>query len=81
IETSVMLALAPDQVRVDRLQAGVREPISTLMARLRTDGLRAVSPSGVLGDPRGAEAAIGSDLLDRWTSALLAVIDGGPDTP
>lgn len=81
IETSVMLALAPDQVRVDRLRAGVCEPISTLMARLRTDGLRAVSPSGVLGDPRGADAAIGSALLDRWTSALLAAIDRGPDTP
>lgn len=79
IETSVMLALAPDQVRVDLLRAGVCEPISTLMSRLRTDGLRAVSPSGVLGDPRGADATIGSALLDRWTSALLAAIDGGPD--
>lgn len=81
IETSVMLALAPDLVRVDRLQAGVCEPISTLMARLRTDGLRAVSPTGVLGDPRSADATIGSALLDRWTSALLTSLDRGPDAP
>lgn len=81
IETSVMLALAPDLVRSDLLRAGVCDPISTLMPRLRSEGLRAVSPSGILGDPRGADASIGRDLLDRWTSALLAAVDRGPGTP
>ncbi|MGH3341482.1 MAG: mycofactocin biosynthesis peptidyl-dipeptidase MftE [Carbonactinosporaceae bacterium] len=78
-ETSLMLALFPDAVRLDRAEAGVVEPIGALLPRLRRDGVRAVSPSGVLGDPRGATAEEGEALLaaaledlgtavERWAS-------------
>ena len=40
------------------------EPIVTLLPRLRTDGVAAVSANGVLGDPTGASAAEGRQLLD-----------------
>jgi mycofactocin system creatininase family protein len=74
-ETSLMLALAPDRVRVDRGVAGATAPIAALLGRLRTEGLRAVSVNGVLGDPTGASAAEGRALLARVTAELVAVVD------
>ena len=40
------------------------------MPRLRREGVRAVSPNGVLGDPTGASAAEGRELLDRAAAEL-----------
>jgi creatinine amidohydrolase len=37
--------------------------------------VRAVSPSGVLGDPRGADAAEGATTLARLTEDLIAAVD------
>ncbi|RMH75319.1 MAG: mycofactocin biosynthesis peptidyl-dipeptidase MftE, partial [Actinomyces sp.] len=71
-ETSLMLALAPDAVRLDRLEAGVVAPLPDLWPRLRRDGVRAVSPNGVLGDPQGASADEGRRLLEEAIGALVA---------
>ena len=51
LETSLMLAIAPERVDLARAQAGNRAPIGELMPVLRADGVRAASPNGVLGDP------------------------------
>jgi mycofactocin system creatininase family protein len=74
-ETSVMLALAPDQVRVTAAAPGERRPLAEIMPALRARGVRAVSPNGVLGDPSGASAAEGTRLLDRLVAALAAELD------
>jgi creatinine amidohydrolase len=74
-ETSVMLALAPDAVRMDVAQKGNIRPISQIMAELRERGLRAVSGNGVLGDPADASAAEGERLLARLTRGLNEVMD------
>lgn len=74
-ETSLMLALAPRLVLRDRLEAGRLEPIADLVDELRTSGVRAVSPNGVLGDPHGATASHGRTLLTRWTIDLVAAVD------
>src|SRR4051812_3063155 len=50
-ETALQLALHPDRVRLDLAAAGNVTPIRELLPRLRTGGVRAVSPNGVLGDP------------------------------
>jgi mycofactocin precursor peptide peptidase len=42
---------------------------------LRADGVRAVSPNGVLGDPRGAAAAEGRELLAALADDLVAAVD------
>jgi creatinine amidohydrolase len=75
VETSLMLALAETLVRTDAAVAGVTEPIGSLMDRLRAEGVRAVSPSGVLGDPAGATADEGRRLLDALQADLLGVYD------
>ena len=71
-ETALQLTLSPDLVRVERARAGDTRPLAELLPALRTGGVRAVSANGVLGDPRGASAAEGSELLDRLGTALLA---------
>ena len=62
-ETSLMLALCPCSVRLERAQAGQCEPIEKLMPALRLRGVIGVSPDGVLGDPEGASAKEGRALL------------------
>jgi mycofactocin system creatininase family protein len=70
-ETSLMLALAPDTVDTARLAPGVTDPVSGLMPRLRAQGVRAISPSGVLGDPTTASPELGSRLLADMVDHLV----------
>ncbi len=71
-ETSLMLAVAPWTVRVEAARAGVTDPLSALMPRLRAAGVRSVSPSGVLGDPSGASAREGRELLRSMAEEIAA---------
>ena len=76
IETSLMLALDPVRVRLDRATVGVTDPLEKLLPRLCNDGVRKVSPNGVLGDPGGASADEGETLL-RWAlEQAVNLIDG-----
>ncbi|HVT20717.1 MAG TPA: mycofactocin biosynthesis peptidyl-dipeptidase MftE [Mycobacteriales bacterium] len=72
VETSVMLVVQPDRVRLDAVAAGNTEPLPELLPRLRAEGVRAVSPNGVLGNPEGADAAEGSALLEAALGQLIA---------
>ena len=71
-ETSLMLAIAPDLVCVDLAEPGVTTPLAELMPTLRTNGVRSVAPNGILGDPTGASAEHGKELLDKLVSDLQA---------
>jgi creatinine amidohydrolase len=62
-ETSILLALDPSLVRLDAAEAGNTASLRELMPVLTSGGVRAASPNGVLGDPRGATAAEGEALL------------------
>jgi mycofactocin precursor peptide peptidase len=73
-ETSLMLAIDPDAVHLDRAEPGCTEPIDRLMPRLREEGLRPVSPNGVLGDPTGANAHEGRDLLSALVTELAETV-------
>jgi creatinine amidohydrolase len=75
-ETSIMLALAPDAVRLDAAERGDVRPLPSILPLLRAHGVRAVSANGVLGDPAGASAAEGRLLLTRLTDSLNAAIEG-----
>jgi mycofactocin precursor peptide peptidase len=63
LETSLMLAIAPERVHLAHARAGNPAPLAELMPALRAEGVRAVSPSGVLGDPTLASAEHGRALL------------------
>lgn len=74
-ETAVQLALGRP-VRLDRASAGNRGPLPDLLPALRAGGVRAVSPNGVLGDPSGASAAHGHDLIRLALEDLVATVYG-----
>ena len=81
-ETSLMLCLAPRRVRLELAQAGSVLPLGELLPRLRREGVRAASPSGVLGDPAGASAEEGERLLRGAVEELAAAVAawaGPPD--
>jgi mycofactocin precursor peptide peptidase len=71
-ETSLLLALDPAAVRQDAAEPGATAPLADLLPALRAGGVAAVSPNGVLGDPTGATAAGGEQLLCEMTEALRA---------
>jgi creatinine amidohydrolase len=71
IETSLMLAIAPEMVGDDR-PAGRSEPLAALLPSLRERGVREVSSNGVLGDARGATADEGRALLASLVADLVA---------
>ena len=71
-ETSVLLAIAPDLVRLDRVEPGDLRPWSELEDRILAGGVIAVAPNGVLGDPTGASAEEGAALMDELVDRLAA---------
>jgi mycofactocin precursor peptide peptidase len=75
VETSIMLALAPHDVRLELAAAGDTRPVSELMPALRASGVRALSGNGVLGDPAGASAAEGEALLAALAADLAETLD------
>jgi creatinine amidohydrolase len=74
-ETSLLLHLHPELVRRGRMAAGHQGPLEGLLDELRAHGVRAVSPTGVLGDPTGADAETGAALFGRLVEDLLATLD------
>jgi creatinine amidohydrolase len=74
-ETSLLLALRPDLVRLDMAVAGETAPLAVIASRLRTVGVRAIAPTGVLGDPAGATAEEGTALLERLVDDLARAVE------
>jgi creatinine amidohydrolase len=66
-ETSVLLHLSPHLVRTRECRPGNTAALADLMPQLRAGGVRAVSESGVLGDPTTATAADGARLFAEMT--------------
>jgi mycofactocin system creatininase family protein len=74
-ETSLMLAIDAGAVRLDLARAGCVAPLDAIMPRLRAEGVRPISSNGVLGDPDGANADEGRELLEAMTSDLARAVD------
>jgi creatinine amidohydrolase len=81
VETSLMLHLAPHTVDLSRAVVGNREPLRDLMPALVVSGVGAVSPTGVLGDPRGATAEAGALLLQSMVDDVVRRIRAGRPDP
>jgi mycofactocin precursor peptide peptidase len=74
-ETSMLLSLDPDRVQMQHAAPGDTRPIEQIWPLLRSGGVRAVTASGVLGDPTGATAEQGDALLGELTEALIRDVD------
>ncbi|GAB3158103.1 mycofactocin biosynthesis peptidyl-dipeptidase MftE [Amycolatopsis stemonae] len=75
-ETALQLALRPDDVRMDLAAPGDPRPLGEVLPLLRDGGVRAVTPTGVLGDPTAATAPEGRTLLAELTAQLVSHVDG-----
>lgn len=71
IETSLMLAIDPGLVRLELAQAGPDASIQDLRAK----GVKATSPSGVLGDPAGASGSEGEQFIRSFVEDLIHQIE------
>jgi GTP cyclohydrolase II len=69
IETSIMLALHPDLVRMHAAAPGHVAPTDDPQSLFYPD-LRRIAPTGTVGDPRGASALRGARYLAVWVDAL-----------
>ncbi|NKS03799.1 mycofactocin biosynthesis peptidyl-dipeptidase MftE [Rhodococcus hoagii] len=73
-ETSLLLHLSPADVAMGRAEPGNTAPIADLMPHLRSGGMLAATPNGILGDPTGATAEEGerlfADLVRRAGKAI-----------
>ena len=74
-ETSMMLAISPEQVNMAKAEAGSTKPIGEISVQLRSGGVRAVSTNGVLGDPTSATSQHGHNLLSQLTHDLVTFIN------
>lgn len=74
-ETSVMLHIAPGSVDMSRAVAGTGGAAHDLLATMREGGVRAVSPTGVLGDPTTATADHGRAVFAMWVGSLAQRLD------
>jgi mycofactocin system creatininase family protein len=74
VETSIMLALHPERVNTSVAQAGNTAPLPELLPALRARGVGVVSANGVLGDPAGASAEEGLELLAAAADDLRAMV-------
>jgi mycofactocin precursor peptide peptidase len=75
-ETALMLHLSPDAVRIEDAEPGDIRPLAETLPLLRAHGVAGVAPNGVLGDPAGATAAQGSELLDSICARAWRALSG-----
>ena len=74
-ETSIMLAIAPGRVDMSSAVIGHVGPAPSASAKLRSEGMTALSPVGVIGDPRGATADAGEIYLDALVDLVVEGIE------
>lgn len=76
-ETAIVLAVSEGLVRTDELELGHEGEVS--VSRLLSEGFRAITENGVLGDPREATAEAGEAILERITDAYVERIEAERD--
>lgn len=73
VETSLMLAIRPDLVRLDRIQPDWNMPIPRYDVYPQPGGM--VPPSGALSNPATARREVGQLLIDRCVELLVAMVE------
>lgn len=75
-ETSEIMVIRPDLVREELAVEGhVQKFDEALMHRIFTEGFRAVTPNGILGDARGASRDIGEACIRHAAQGIVAVLE------
>jgi len=70
-ETSILLAYKPELVRTDMWKRGYIGPFTSKYVR---EGFKAVTPTGVLGDPMVGTAEAGEIIIDKASDMMVEAI-------
>jgi creatinine amidohydrolase len=71
-ETSMVLAIRKDLVDMKNAEKGfVGSFDDKIMGLMYSQGIKAISKNGVLGDPRKAEAGKGEEYLELWAEKMV----------
>lgn len=73
-ETSAAMAIRPDLVHPERIEAGYMGDGLAITPRVFKEGMKAVTPNGIIGDPHGASASRGEVYLNDLADAVAAAI-------
>ena len=76
-ETSMLMAIHPELVHLERAEAGYTGDPDEAFRKIFTAGTDSLSKNGVVGDPRRASVEHGKQYWDAVIQATLAAI-GGP---
>jgi creatinine amidohydrolase len=74
-ETSLLLAVRPELVHMDRAVAGYTGDLESGIQRFFDEGVHAVSETGVIGDPKQASAENGQKYFDRLVQLALELVE------
>jgi mycofactocin precursor peptide peptidase len=74
-ETSVLLHISPEAVRLEERVPGNRTPLAELLPAMRSGGVAAVSELGVLGDPTTATVVDGERLYTEMVEGCVRRIE------
>lgn len=75
-ETSMLKAIHPDLVHLERGEPGYTGDPEAAVGAIFGQGVDSISPNGVIGDPSEASAEHGAAYWDRVLEITLSAIDG-----
>jgi creatinine amidohydrolase len=76
METSMMLAVEPESVHRDREEIGFMGALGPVLDQINEEGIDAVAPNGILGDPAKASTEHGHAYLNRIADLFVAHLNG-----
>ena len=74
-ETSMMLALRPELVRMERAEPGYTGDLMTGVQRFFSEGVHVLADNGVFGDPRRASAEAGRKYIERLVEVVVRTVE------
>lgn len=80
-ETSMMLALHPELVKMDQAVPGYVGDVETAIPKFLEEGVDALTDVGVIGDPRNASAEHGRIYIERLLDLIIEEVERAASTP
>ena len=74
-ETSMMLALRPELVRMERAEEGYVGELAAGVQRFFTEGVHVLAENGVFGDPRRASAEAGRRYIQNIVEIVVRTVE------
>ena len=70
-ETSMVLAIRKDLVDMEHAEEGFMGSVEDKIYLVWSQGIKALTKNGVIGDPRKAEVSKGEEYLELWAEKMV----------